>query len=86
MNIENKKMVNNKINEHKGWYQTLVWNKQWIFVWKDSMEKDKKNTWMNLALLFSIVVVTPTSMSQIAEQGLISAQGLVQIKMLIHTI
>ena len=35
---------------------------------------------MNLALLCSIVVVTPTLVSQIAEQGLISVQDLVQIQ------
>ena len=35
---------------------------------------------MNLALLCSIVVVTPTLVSQIGEQGLISAQDLVQIQ------
>ena len=35
---------------------------------------------MNLALLCSIVVVTPTFVSQIGEQGLIHAQDLVQIQ------
>ena len=35
---------------------------------------------MNLALLCSIVVVTPTLVSQIAEQGLICVQDLVQIQ------
>ena len=41
---------------------------------------------MNLALLCSIVVVTPTLVSQIGEQGLISAQDLVQIQDLAYSI